>query len=343
MDNPATLRAPAILCTALAALLATLPAPGPAQPLDDYTRCVMELVGNAADDVTVAEIRHTCEPDSGTAAPPAPTAQVEDAATPLEKRLAMESATDVIPFVITPHKPNYLIASYNTLDYKESLFEQQFNENVSLKNAEVDFQISFKFPAIRGIFNTRTNLYFSYTNRSFWQVFDRADSAPFRETNHEPEVWLAIPTRFRFLGFDNRLVTLGIVHQSNGRGGVLSRSWNRVYTTFVFERGNLAFALKPWLRLQESRNDDDNPDIEDYMGYFEFLSVYKHGRQSVDMLVRNTLRDDYRGALQLGYTFPIKKHVHGYVQYFHGYGESLIDYDHKVRKLGLGIKLTDWL
>ena len=55
------------------------------------------------------------------------------------------------------------------------------------------------------------------------------------------------------------------------------------------------------------------------------------------------MKDNYRGALQLDWSFPVKKHLRGYVQYFYGYGESLIDYNHQVNKLGVGIKLTDWL
>jgi phospholipase A1 len=54
----------------------------------------------------------------------------------------------------------------------------------------------------------------------------------------------------------------------------LSRSWNRVYANLVFERGHFYFALKSWLRIQENNEDDDNPDIEDYLGYFEFQGVY---------------------------------------------------------------------
>ena len=50
-----------------------------------------------------------------------------------------------------------------------------------------------------------------------------------------------------------------------------------------------------------------------------------------------------RGALQLGWSFPLTERLNGYLQSYYGYGESLIDYNNKVNKLGIGIKLTDWL
>jgi len=326
-----------------AALLALGSAAARAQS-PQFEQCVLGLIENAASDVTVGEIRETCREAAAAPAPAAPRlAEPQAPESAIDRRLALEGATAVVPFVVTPHKPNYIIYSYNFDDYDETPYEQEFNEDVSFKNSELDFQISFKFPVWRTIFNSNTHLFVGYTNRSFWQVFADKDSSPFRETNHEPEAWLSFRTRWHLLGLTGRLLQLGVSHQSNGRGGELSRSWNRVYASAIFESGNFYFGLKPWYRIQENRDEDDNRDIEDYMGYFEFQSIYKWRDNNFGALFRNQLKDDYRGAAELDWSFPVNKQLRGYVQYFYGYGESLVDYNNKVNKLGVGIKLTDWL
>ena len=61
---------------------------------------------------------------------------------------------------------------------------------------------------------------------------------------------------------------------------------------------------------------------------------------------RNNLESGFdRGALELGWSFPLwtYPYMKGYIQYFRGYGESLIDYDQRVNRIGIGISLTDWL
>jgi phospholipase A1 len=80
------------------------------------------------------------------------------------------------------------------------------------------------------------------------------------------------------------------------------------------------------------------------MGNFEFQSVYKISRQTLGLLFRNNVDfDENRGALQLDWSFPLHQRLRGYVQWFNGYGESLIDHDENVNSIGVGLQLTDWL
>ena len=48
------------------------------------------------------------------------------------------------------------------------------------------------------------------------------------------------------------------------------------------------------------------------------------------------------GQSPADYTFPIKGKLKAYVQGFHGYGESLLDYNHKHNSIGFGVMLNDW-
>ena len=117
-----------------------------------------------------------------------------------------------------------------------------------------------------------------------------------------------------------------------------------MYANFVFERKNLVLALKPWYRIPESKGDDDNPDIDKYLGYGELRTIYKYQGHTFSALWRNNLRrDENRGALQLDWSFPLYKRLRGYIQYFNGYGESLLDYDTSANSLGFGFQFTDWL
>jgi len=95
------------------------------------------------------------------------------------------------PFTLMAHKPNYLLfASYNSSSYNAAPFKEEFSDpNYSLKDIEAKFQLSIKFPLLVDMANDTFDIYAAYTNRSFWQVYNEAESAPFRETNHEPEIW----------------------------------------------------------------------------------------------------------------------------------------------------------
>jgi len=148
------------------------------------------------------------------------------------------------------------------------------------------------------------------------------------------------------LGFTNAWNSFGVVHQSNGQGGNLSRSWNRVYAWLTLERGNLVISVKPWYRIPEESENDDNLDITDYLGYYELSAPCKLGENVFSMMSRNNLESGFKdGAVELSWSFSLGswRYLKGYTQYFTGYGESLIDYNQYVNAIGVGISLTDWI
>lgn len=266
----------------------------------------------------------------------------------LERRLNMEALNRANRFLLTPHKRNYLLpVSYqeerNTAPYAEagtSLESQQ--------STEVEFQLSVKILMREGIFGDNGHLYMAYTNHSLWQAYYQDISRPFRETNHQPELILSFVNDWNIFGFRNVLNEVMITHQSNGQSGDLSRSWDRIMVNSVFERGPFAFSFNPWYRIPESEGDgpddptgDDNPDIHKYMGNFELSAAWHRKDNIVSLMLRNNLRSNNRGAVELGYSFPVSSTVRGYLKVFSGYGHSLIDYDHHTNAIGLGITFTD--
>lgn len=258
----------------------------------------------------------------------------------LDRRIEIERETRFQPFVLTAHKPNYLLPyTYNETP-NQSVYDPAIDGE--LDKTEIKFQFSIKFPITDELFGNRSTLYFAYTNLSFWQAYNRDISSPFRETNHEPEIFMSFPTGWEFYGITNRLIQVGISHQSNGRSGDVSRSWNRIYADFILQKGDFYLSIKPWLRI-EPNTDDDNPDILDYMGHGELRLGYATGKHTLSIMLRNQLRSSNQGAVELNYSYPMSRRVKWFFQYFDGYGESLIDYNARVTRYGIGIAMTDWL
>lgn len=243
---------------------------------------------------------------------------------------------------ITFHRSNYALAfSFNELPNPAPF--QEVDPSKTLVKPEATFQLSFKAKLWQDMFGQPIDLWFAYTQRSFWQLYDFDDSSPFRETDYEPEVLFNFRTRFSLLGLKFRFFQFGINHQSNGQSDPVSRSWNRLVANVGIERGDLSLLLKGWYRLPESVEDDDNPGIDKYMGHGEVWIYYFLKSHRVGVMLRNNMDfREFRGAIQLEWSFPLFAQVGGYVQYFIGYGESLIDYDHRVNRIGIGFVLTDW-
>jgi len=141
-------------------------------------------------------------------------------------------------------------------------------------------------------------------------MYNGSLSSPFRETDYEPEAMIAFRTNTKLIGLRWRILNLGFVHQSNGREDPYSRSWNRLYAQLGLEHGKFSLLLRPWLRLPEDAEKDDNPDIGNYLGSGDVRAVYRSGGHIYTVLGRYSF-SGRRGALQFDEEFPISGHLKG--------------------------------
>lgn len=257
----------------------------------------------------------------------------------LSTRRQLEQESSRNPFSITTHRTNYLFpVSYNTNQNAENF--RNVTEDSSPDSAEVKFQFSAKFNLVQDLFGDVGDIYFGYTQRSWWQAYNTDASSPFRETNYEPELFIDFDNAWSALGWVNTRNRLAFNHQSNGRSAPLSRSWNRVYMENTFQRGDWALTLAPYWRVPESDSSDDNPDIQRFLGYGDIrLAKRLNNNHEIEGLVRGNPSAGNYGT-QVDYSWPAFNGVRAHVQYYYGYGESMIDYNHRVHRLSLGFSLN---
>lgn len=304
--------------------------------------CIELQMHSAAPSTTVAQLKRIC-------AEAAADDGLEEML--IEARMEAEREAAKSQFAVTAHRRNFFLPITHIAHPNERPFSVIAPaERLDLDNIEAKFQLSVKTTLFDNIFLKDDAIQIGFTAASFWQMYNKEISSPFRETNYEPEAFWLAPLRWTPWGVDTTLLSIGLSHQSNGQARSLSRSWNRLYANFIWEKGDYVFSFKPWYRLPESKKKtpddargDDNPDINDFMGNFEFTTVYKREKHEFSAMIRNNLSSDNKGAIQLEWTFPFLKNVRGYAQYFNGYGESLIDYNVRIERIGVGFLLTDLL
>ncbi|WP_459041462.1 phospholipase A [Stenotrophomonas sp. PSU-St19] len=266
----------------------------------------------------------------------------------LDSRWELAEDSKLGPFQLRAYKPVYLLPAFWTSDRNTTPHSPNPANTATtpqvLDSAELKFQISFKTKIAENLFGDNGDIWAGYTQSSRWQAYNGEDSRPFRETNYEPEVMMVFRNGYSIGGWRGRMTGIALNHQSNGRADPLSRSWNRVMLNIGLDRENWALVLRPWYRIPETRSDDNNPDIEDYMGRGDATLTWNRNGHEVSLMARHSLRTGSRshGALQLDYGFPISNLLRGHVQIFDGYGESLIDYNHKATYVGVGVSLLEW-
>lgn len=253
---------------------------------------------------------------------------------------------------IRPHQPMYVLPIFYNAQPNRRIESPTHNSEKNgvveyrsseMMNLDSKMQISLKTKVFEDVFKTNADVWVGYTQQSYWQVYNR-HSRPFRSSDYQPEIFITQPVKAQLpLSGDLRVVGAGLVHQSNGQGDPLSRSWNRAYLMGGAEWGNLMVVPRLWFIFPENKHTSDNPDISDYMGYGDVRFLYNLGdKNTVGGLVRYNPAEN-KGAIQLDYARPITGGMKGYIQVFHGYGENIQDYNHKNTTLGLGVMFNDFL
>ncbi len=215
-----------------------------------------------------------------------------------------------------------------------------------------NFQISFKYRFFNeeGFLAEKapwlTGFHFGYTQRSLWDM--EADSAPFEDTSYMPELFYLIDKIDLDIPWISAFgVQTGFQHESNGNSGTDSRSTNYLYIKPIISfrlGGGYHWSLAPKLFAYVNNDDDTNPDIEDYRGYYELET--KIGNPESFVLAGLFRNGDEGSSYQLDLSYPLSKLLGGslniflHAQYYNGYAETLLHYTEKDDAFRLGISIV---
>lgn len=224
--------------------------------------------------------------------------------------------------------------------YKDNyfVFGPAIGERLTKSNTNVKFQISIAQRLTKSVLPWNSYLYLFYTQKVFWNVLE--ESLPMTDLNFNPGIGLAKPlfVKDRFIG----KLTFVIEHESNGKDGDASRSWNKISLgANVMVDPNIMVHGKFWIPIVDGQN---NKDILDYSGIYQVgMQVMSNDRRinvSVTLVKRRGWNLNYNTIAEFAYRFMKNENQYFFVQYYNGYGEGMLDYNvfHSQLRVGIVIK-----
>ncbi len=215
-------------------------------------------------------------------------------------------------------------------------------ETPTKTNSDVKFQLSISQKLTRSRLPFDTYLFLQYTQKAFWNVFE--NSLPIRDLNFNPGLGLG-----HLIVYKNRYIGKGylmIEHESNGKDSIFSRSWNKVTLgATIMLNHNFNVQGKVWYPIIDGRN---NQDILKYNGIFQIAGNYRinNERFQIGLILtkRKTWKMNFNTQLEISYKFNKNENQYIFLQYYNGYGESLLEYkQHQSRiRIGFVIKPHDF-
>lgn len=224
--------------------------------------------------------------------------------------------------------------------YKDNyfVFGCPVGQTVTRKNSNIKFQISISQRLTKSTLPLNTYLFLFYTQKCFWNVLE--NSMPMTDLNFNPGIGLTKPlfVRDRFVG----KINLILEHESNGRDGTASRSWNRITLGGnILIDPRISVHGKFWIPIVDG---EENKDLLDYYGIYQigtsFTSLNERFGAAVTLVKRKGWRLNYNTIVELNYRIFKNENQYLFLQYYNGYGEGLLAYKeyHSTVRIGLCIK-----
>lgn len=257
------------------------------------------------------------------------------AASPEEPHRSIDSLFNIYqPYIenIGAYQPIYFLVG---VDPEESKFQISLKYRfLSPKRA-----LAARYPWLRAF-------HIAYTQTSFWDL--ASDSQPFDDTSYKPEIFWLSPNLFSGAGVSHVFLQTGLQHESNGRGGPDSRSTNFAYAKPIFilyhEESRLGFSFGPSLWAYVGNEDESNPDLYKYRGYFDL--ELKAGWAEGAVIESHYRRAEKGDSIRFDLSYPADRLFHTrlqiylHAQYVDALAESLLDYKGRTRALRFGISIV---
>ena len=224
--------------------------------------------------------------------------------------------------------------------YKDNyfIFGTAVGQRPTKENSNIKFQISVSQRLTKSTLPLGTYLYLFYSQKCFWNVLE--NSMPMTDLNFNPGIGLSKPlfVKNRYIG----KATLMLEHESNGRDGQESRSWNKIsFAGNIIIDPTLIVHGKFWIPIVDGMN---NKDILDYCGIYQvgmsFLSRNQRFGASMLLTKRRGWKLNYNTTVELSYRLFKRDNQFLFLQYYNGYGEGLLEYNkfHSELRVGICIK-----
>lgn len=221
--------------------------------------------------------------------------------------------------------------------YKDNYFTvgTAVNQKPSQYNSDVKFQVSFSQRLTRSVLPLHSYLFLYYSQKAFWNVFE--ESLPFHDLNFNPGIGLSklVIMKGNLIG----KLTLLLEHESNGRDGEASRSWNKIsLSAAAFIDPQLMVHAKYWIPIIDGQQ---NRDILKYSGIYQagFQAISTNKRWVFDFTFVKRKGWNLNGNIivNLGFRVSRKSNQFLMLHYYNGYGENLLDYNKYHSRLRIGL------